>query len=426
MVQEASNSRLDRKAADLVREQFKPLIDGLTLGLMGAILRGFAVGEIVWASNGAGWGFEKIAIKKQRRFKFDIDGNLRVLTRDAMIEGIEAPQRKFVVHRYSIEDDDDDPYGVGLGAVLYWPAWFKRQALAHWLRSNEKHATPTTVAQYQGAFDKTRQDEIGLALSRMANDTTLVVPENVMLSLLEAKNGGGSSDHEAIARYLDEMMSEATLGETLTTNSGQRGARSLGEVHNDVRLAIAKADSDLVSQTLNRTAVKWLVEVNYPGANPPGIWRDFSENEDLDKKVERDKTIFDMGYRPKSVEYINETYGGDWVETKPAAPVDPNQSQDTSKAVNALFAEAQVTPASEAAQTANDLTDQMDVIGEPMLEVVSKRIKEAVEQSSSFEELETKLLILSGEIGIDDIASLFSQAIAVAALNGTEAAQNDG
>jgi phage gp29-like protein len=426
MVEEASGSRLDRKAADLVREQFKPWIDGLTVGLMGAILKGFAVAEIIWQTDGTGWGFEKISVKKQRRFRFDIDSQLRVLTREAMIEGIPAPGRKFIVHRYSIDDDDDDPYGVGLGAVLYWPAWFKRQALAHWLRSNEKHATPTAVAQYQGAYDKARQDEIGAALARMANDTTLVIPDNVMITLLDSKNGGGSADHDAINRYLDELMSEATLGETLTTNSGQNGARALGEVHNDVRIAIAKADSDLISQTLNRGAVKWLVELNYPGATPPSIWRDFSESEDLDARSKRDKEIYDMGYRPRTVEYINETYGGDWIEAQSAQPVDPAQKNNAGAAVNALFAEAQATPASEAAQTADDLTNQLEVLADPLLEEVSKRIKQAVEQSSSFEELETKLLVLSSDIGIDDLGSLFAQAIAVAALRGTEAAQNDG
>ncbi len=428
MVQEASNSRIDRKAADLVREQLKPMIDGLTGGLMGAILRGFAVGEIVWASNGAGWGFEKIAVKKQRRFRFDLDSNLHILTREAMVDGIPAPERKFIVHRYSIEDDDDDPYGVGIGAVLYWPAWFKRQALAHWLRSNEKHATPTVQAQYQGAYDKGRQDEIGLALRTMANDTALIVPENVTVGLLEAKNGGGSADHETINRYLDELMSEAVLGETLTTNSGQRGARSLGEVHNDVRLAIAKADADLVSQTLNRTAVRWLVEINYPGAALPQVWRDFSENEDLDAKAKRDQIIYQMGYRPKSVEYINETYGGDWIEAKPAAPAaaDPNQPADTSAAVNALFAEASPAGQSEAAQTADDLSGQLATLADPLMVAIGDRIKQAVAQSASFDELETKLLILASDVGIDDLGKLFAQAIEVAALRGTEAAQNDG
>ncbi len=428
MVEEASNSRLDRKAADLVREQFKPLIDSLTLGLMGAILRGFAVGECVWASDGTGWGFEKISVKKQRRFRFDIDGNLRILTRDDMLQGIAAPDRKFIVHRYSIEDDDDDPYGVGLGSVLYWPAWFKRQALAHWLRSNEKHASPTTLAQYQGAYDKTRQDEIGAALTQMANDTALVVPDNVAISLLEAKNSGGADAHEALNRYLDELMSEAVLGETLTTNSGQRGARALGEVHNEVRIAIAKADSDLVSQTLHRTAVKWLVEVNYPGAKPPQIWRDFSESEDLDKKATRDKTIYDMGYRPRSVEYINQTYGGDWVEAQAAMPAatDVNQPTDTAAAVNALFAEASPSGESQAAQTADVLSAQLATLADPLMSVIGDRIRQAVAQSASFAELETRLLMLSGELGIDDLGSLFSQAIQVAALSGAEAAKNDG
>ena len=304
----ASESRLDKKAANEVERQLKAInFDRLTKGLLGAVLKGFSVAEILWSSTSLGWEASAVKVKKQRRFRFTVDGALRILTRSNSMDGEAVPERKFIIHRHTIDDDDDDPYGVGIGSVLFWPAWLKRQVLAHWLRGTEKHATPTTVLQYEGNYDEKRQAQMTMVLRQMANDTGLVIPNTVTAELLESANAGGGDFFEKLARYLDELMSEAVLGETLTTNSGERGARSLGEVHNEIRIAIAKAASDLVCETIRDTLVRWIIELNYPGAGLPEVWRDFSETEDLDKKVERDQKLHHMGYEPSDPDYISDT-----------------------------------------------------------------------------------------------------------------------
>lgn len=317
----ASNSALDKQAADLVERQLKGLnFDRLTRGLLGAVLRGFAVAEVIWELRGGEWWASAAKVRKQRRFRFTVDGELRLVTETFRLEGEAVPDRKFIVHRHSIDDDDDDPYGVGLGSVLFWPAWFKRQVLGNWLRGTERFASPTVNISYEGAYDERRQEEMLEAARRLSVEGGIAHPSNVTVELLEAKGSGGGEISEKLARYLDELMSEATLGETLSTNSGQRGARSLGEVHNEVRIAIAKADADLVSETLKDTLIRWIVDLNLPGAGLPTVYRDFPEAENLNDKVKRDQAIFDMGFEPKDETYINETYGGEWVKKQPPAP----------------------------------------------------------------------------------------------------------
>lgn len=412
----ASERRLDKRAAEEVERQLKALnLDRLTKGLMGAVLKGFAVAEIVWANEGGVWEAKAVKVKKQRRFRFTVDGELRMLTRANSSDGVSVPGRKFIVHRHSIDDDDDDPYGVGIGSVLFWPAWFKRQALAHWLRGTEKHATPTTVAQYQGAFDQKRQDELAAVLRRMANDTGIVVPDNVTLSLLEAKAGGGGDIHEKLNRYLDELMSEAVLGETLSTNSGERGARSLGEIHNEVRIAIAKADADLVSATLRDTLVRWIVEINYPGAGIPELWRDFSEAENLDDRAARDKTIFDMGFEPADPEYINETYGGTWVKKTTAAPEQSADGQDATAGLQ--FADPQP---SRSDRVTRELSDQLDQLAAPTFDKMIEAIRAEFREARDYDDLVLRLARLSGELGIEDLASLMEQAGSLAQLEGVD------
>lgn len=429
----ASESRLDKKAAAEVERQLRALnFDRLTGGMLGAVLKGFAVAECVWANVGGMWTVVRMPVKKQRRFRFTIDGELRLLTRDNQMQGVPVPDRKFVVHRYSVDDDEDDPYGVGLGSVLFWPAWFKRQVLAHWLKGAEKNAGPTKHATYQGGYDKATSDKLVSDLSSSVNDSVIVTPENVELALLEARNGGGADVFEKLGRYLDELTSEAVLGETLTTNSGERGARSLGEVHNEVRLAIAKADSDLLSQTLKETVIRWIVELNFPGAGIPELWRDFEEAEDLNTKIDRDVKIFGLGYEPEDPDYISETYGDSWVKkaqpeekTAPAGPPGKGKGKSGKAALDALFADKPQGELSASDQVAETLTDQLEPLAAPAIDKMIDAVREEVMAAASFDDLAERLARLSRELDVDDLAGLMEQAITLAELQGVASAKEE-
>lgn len=417
----ASETSTDKKAAAEVERQLKAInFDKLTKGLLGAVLKGFSVAEIIWVSTAKGFEASAVKVKKQRRFRFTIDGELRILTRAQSMDGEPVPERKFIVHRHTIDDDDDDPYGVGLGSVLFWPAWFKRQVLAHWLRGTEKHATPTTVMTYQGGFDEKRQQQLTNVLRQMANDTGLVIPDSVKAELLESANAGGGDFFEKLARYLDELMSEAVLGETLTTNSGERGARSLGEIHNEIRIAIAKAASDLLCETVKDTLVRWIVELNYPSAGLPEVWRDFSETEDLDKKIERDKKLHDMGYEPADLDYISDTYGTEWIKKPSAAPKPDDLSKQPSISAELEFAENPNNASKRGETAVKELSSQLEAIAQPAIDAMLERIRTELSEAKDYDDQLFRLALLAGEMGVDDLAMGIEQGSLLAMLEGVD------
>ncbi|MGO1161724.1 DUF935 domain-containing protein [Brucella sp. C7-11G] len=419
----ASESRLDKKAAAEVERQLKAInFDRLTKGLLGAVLKGFSVAEILWSSTALGWEAVAVKVKKQRRFRFTVDGALRVLTRSNSMDGEAVPERKFIVHRHTIDDDDDDPYGVGIGSVLFWPAWFKRQVLAHWLRGTEKHATPTTVLQYDGNYDEKRQAQMTMVLRQMANDTGLVIPKTVEAKLLESTNAGGGDFFEKLARYLDELMSEAVLGETLTTNSGERGARSLGEIHNEIRIAIAKAASDLVCETIRDTLVRWIIELNYPGAGLPEVWRDFSETEDLDKKVERDQKLHQMGYEPADPDYITDTYGAEWIKKQLVAPTPIDPAKKPSIMDNLEFAENPNSVSKRGETTVKELSSQLESAAQPAIDAMIESIRTEFTEAQDYDDLILRLARLSAEMGVEDLATAMEQGSLLAMLEGVDSA----
>lgn len=108
---------------------------------------GYSTAEPVWERD----GFEVLPslVKKidQRRIVFDIDWKPRLLTMESMLDGLAFPDRKLIVHRFD-EHDGSDPYGFGLGRILFWHVLFKREGVGFWLKALERFATPMPVAKY--------------------------------------------------------------------------------------------------------------------------------------------------------------------------------------------------------------------------------------------------------------------------------------
>jgi hypothetical protein len=305
-VKAASDRRLDKKAADLVRAQVETKLDHLTMELLDGTLKGFSVSELMWQDSGSEIFVDEFKARDQRRFTFTPKNELRLLTRQNMVSGEAVPERKFIRHSFGAKDGN--PFGRGLGSKLYFPVWFKRQGISFWLVFCEKFGMPTAVGKYGQNATEADQKKLLNALRALAQDAGVIVPENMAIEFLEATRSSTSDLYERLIRYMDEQVSEAVLGETLTTNIGSVGSKAAADTHDGVRLEVSKADSDLLSQTLNNTLCKWIVELNMPGANPPTIWRVFEEEEDLNSRSQRDKTLFDIGFKLK-LEAVKEIYG---------------------------------------------------------------------------------------------------------------------
>ena len=375
----ASDSALDKKAAELVQKQLSNLrFDQVCQKLLDATLKGYSVGEIIWETDGAEIVARRIKVKPQRRFVFDEEQEPRLLTQTNLLTGEPLPPRKFIVHRYG-EKDDDNPYGLGLGHKLFWPVFFKRQDITFWLTFVDKFASPTAIGEYPSGTSDPDQKKLLASLSAISSEAGIIVPQGMMVKFLEAARSGSIDTYERLARYMDEQISECVLGETLSTNVGQVGSQAAAKTHNEVRLELAKGDSDLLSDTINETIVRWIVELNLPNANPPKVWRDFAEGEDLKTRSEVDKNLGEMGFEPDE-QYINDTYGGKWTKKLPATNSKPSV---TIGQPSAQFAEA-------APDAVDLLADQTlaDADGSGMVDQVYRLLAEV----GSLEEAEAKLL----------------------------------
>lgn len=308
VVNEADASAEAKAAAELLRRHIDQLdIDSVTTGFLDAIMKGYSVGEIMWVQEENEIRPAEIRFRKPQRFVFVDEGSgieMRLLTLQDSFKGTALPDRKFI--RFTFDKRYEDPHGFALGNSLFWPVFFKRKGITFWLVFCDKYGTPTSVGKYPASATKGEKDALKSALQAIASDSGITVPEGMEITLLEAARSGIDT-YEKLVRYMDEQISEVVLGETGTTNqSGTGGSNARDQVGNEVRLETAKADADALCECLNNTLVKWIIDLNMPGAPVPQLWRDFEEDEDLSQKADRDTKLGQAGVKFKKSYFVRE------------------------------------------------------------------------------------------------------------------------
>lgn len=276
---EAGGDRpIDVDAAEFVKGVFSKLpFDRASEDLSGgALLKGFAVSEVVWKRDNDRIVPERIVSHDQRRFAFGEDWKPRLRTWTNMTNGIELPERKFIVHRHGVVGNN--PYGVGLGSQLFWAVLFKREGVAFWLHFLDKFAGPTIVAQTPYGMITEEQNKLLNDLANVRTSAALTVPMGTDVKFLEAARSGSVSYKEWL-EYWDKQISVCILGETLTTDIGSAGSKAAAETHASMLDLLVDSDADHLTDTLYETLCTWLIDYNFPGAAVPRIWRTRPENE---------------------------------------------------------------------------------------------------------------------------------------------------
>lgn len=409
----ANDSLKARKAAEFVQSVLEKIeFDRLCLDLLDALLKGYAVVEVLWEMQGDYVRPKRFVARDQRRFVFDANSLPRLLTTGNMTTGEELPPNKFISHAQG--GKDGTPYGLGLGGKLYWNVLFKRQLIAFNLAYLERFGTPTPVGKYPLTLPQDEIKKLLISLQGIGQEGSVAVPQEVLLEMLEPKVG--NVNYQNMIDYVDKQISIAVLGETLSTTSSPTGlGSSTAQVHNEVRLELTEADAVLLAGTLNNTLIRWLVELNFAQADAPRVTWDFSAPEDLKVRAERDAVVAGMsGLRP-TLKYIQQTYGGEW-EAAPA----PIPVPDPKTAMTALTT---VMPDSTNPTEAEE--DSLLAFTTPLWADILLKISTMVEQSGNLTSLQQQLTASYGGLDSEELMRVMAAGFALAELKGMAAVMDD-
>ena len=406
-VEPGGTMRRDKMAADFLREQLEHVRwNTVSNGMLYGVFYGFSVAECMWARDGRRVTLDKIKVRNRRRFVFDPDFRVLLLTNDNT-NGEAMPIRKFW-HFSSGADNDDEPYGRGLAYWLYWPWWFKRNHVRFWLLFLEKFGMPTGVGKYPKSAGPRERAVLLEAVRAIHSDSAVTVPEDMMIELLEASRAG-SVDYDAFYQRMDDAIATVVLSQTMTTSDG--GSMAQAKVHMEVRKEVVEADAHLVDDSFQRGPATWLTEWNFPrGTAVPIVRRIMDNPADQKALAERDKIIVGMGHK-LTVEYVEDTYQVEVDRTVPDPPVPPAPAPGMP---------GQNGPGVELAE---DEEDSVDVLREqagrtigPLIDRWVDTAREQLENADSLGGFRERLDTM--EIDVGPVAQALGRAMLAAALAG--------
>lgn len=395
-----AGDRQSEMAADHAREMLAAInFDAATRKMMYGVFYGYAVGELMWLRDGGNWTIERIAVRRARRFGFDRHGGLRLLTQENANPGELMPAGKFWTFTAGA-DNDDEPYGLGLGHACYWPVWFKRNGIKFWSVYIDKFGQPTGVGKYSPNATAAEIDKLLEAVRAIHTDSGIVVPEGMTIDLLEAGRAA-SADYQKFHDTMDAAIAKVVLSQTMTTDNGS--SRAQADVHADVRDDIVKGDADLICGSFNRGPLAWQARWNYPDATPPKVWRIMEEPEDINAAIERDSKLYAIGWEPGE-EHIRARYGDGYVRRQTAAFTGfaPSPPAEMAPKATPAFAEPGTARADAAARDAAEaaeaelaaMTDRLADAGAPSMQGLLDRVATAIAAASDGEDARRRLLEL--------------------------------
>ena len=369
-VQPFSQDGTDQEIAAFVEEQLKEL-DGFSDNLMDildAIGKGISFQEIEWEYRDGHVVVGNIEYVHQKKFYYDTLTDALMLRTEAFPGGIPLPENKFIVHRYKARSGHPSRYGVL--RVVAWMYLFKNYDLKDWVSFCEVYGMPLRLGTYDATASEKDKAALMDAIVRMGTDAAGIVPSGTDIKFIEANKQSSVDIYERLARFCDEQMSKAIVGQTLTSDSG--GSYAQSKTHNDVRKDLTEADCKAVMETVRRDLIRPLVEFNFGvRAHVPYFVLNATDTDDLKETAEIVNTLAATGLEiPKS-----------WLYKKFNIPAPENGEETIGQAPAAPGMQGMGQPGTGMFQGLRLKADGKEADGQRVLD----RLEEAaVKQSSAF------------------------------------------
>jgi len=305
-IQPASADPRDQEIADFIRwnlEQMKGSFLQDRLEILDALGKGFSLMEKVWTRVERGPWAGRVALKAlkakdQQQFGFDLDefdnikddgiiqnpmfshtirlsntlawtAEEKLRTSTAAGMNLRLPRDKFVV--FTFNGRAENPYGRGLGSACYWYSWFKTEGFKFWMVFLERFGSPTIKATVKGNVGEPEETKFRKILESIQQETGFVIPDGFDVELMEAARAG-DANYQKLVDACNAEISKIVLGQTLTTQQGSVGSLALGEVHNEVRSDLLRADAEMMSTVINEQLISQMVAYNWLDVERPPVF----------------------------------------------------------------------------------------------------------------------------------------------------------
>jgi phage gp29-like protein len=263
-----------------------------------AIGRGFALLQIVWQTDGATirpiellhWPQRFVILGDPYNWTDQVSSDrIRLQTRENMTEGEPLHPNSWILHKHKTRSAPL-PRAALLRTVAWWYL-FKRFSVQDWAIFVERYGMPIRLGKYGRNTNDEERNVLKDAVISLGKDGGVTLPKDCDIEMVEM-HLSGQLPQPILAEYCDNQISKAILGQTMTTDAPERGARSLGEVQKEAALLLAEDDSESVSETIRWDLCRPIVLLNLGENYPvPHVSLEQRERVDLAKEAERHKIL---------------------------------------------------------------------------------------------------------------------------------------
>jgi phage gp29-like protein len=295
----------EKAAAEAFNRELKNLdVPRIIEEMMDAVAYGYSPLEIIWEAREGKWGIGNIVGKPPEWFEFTPEN--RLVFRTGITGQEDLPENRFLLvqHRASYVN----PHGSKVFPKCYWPLVFKKRGWQWWAVFVEKYGGAFMYGKYPNNVDDKFKTDLLNALESMISDAVAIAPEGAEITIESLANKGNASNiHREFIDTANAEVSKAVLGQTLTTEIGDKGSYAAAKAHNLVREDLASADRYRISAAFNRLASVYTFYNYGPEVTAPVF--QFVQDEDLQQeRAKRDVDMYQSGWRPRKGYFIKQ-YG---------------------------------------------------------------------------------------------------------------------
>ena len=407
-----STAEITKRVHELIND---PEIFGLVTDMLDGLAKGYSCVEMIWGERDGLWWPVEYAWRDPRLFVFDIRTKSEVrLAVDGLIEGVELPPGKFIVHKPRLKTGI--PLRGGLARAAAFAYMIKSFSLKDWLAFCEVYGMPIRIGKYHAGASEEDRRKLLRAVSQIGIDAAAIIPEAMQIDFHEVKTGANDVAFENLARFVDEQVSKLVQGQTMTSDDGASRAQAV--VHNEVRLELTEADTRDVARALNRDLIPWFVSLNFgPQKKYPKVRLPVAKPEDIKVLTEALVNLIPMGLKVSESEIrskigLRDPEKGEHLLTAPKADTIPAVADKVSTSLTSVnLPEARgfrVALARAQNRLPAEITDD-EIEAEALsgwrqeMNPIFEAVQSAAEKANSYEEFMAALDQLQGDLPIDEL-----------------------
>ncbi|MDA0148845.1 DUF935 domain-containing protein [Vibrio sp. LaRot3] len=300
VVEAASDDKQHIAHADAIREILRhPEVPELMMDLLDGIGKGISLVEQIWDTNSKpyAWVPKEYEWVSPVHIQIDMDDlhTVRLKSDDETLKGEPLKPNGYIIHKPRMKSGHWIRNGLArVVAVMYM---LKSYTVKDWWAFAEVFGMPVRIGKYHSNASEDDIRTLVNAIASIASDAGAAIPESMQIDMIDtAKGNGGDTLFENMAKWADQQISKAVLGQTMTTDDGS--SQSQATVHNEVRKDIINWDARQLANTLNRDLVKRFIDFNFgPQERYPEIKLTIEETEDLKAWVEALTPLIDRGLK---------------------------------------------------------------------------------------------------------------------------------